>query len=195
MKPKWGKVLRFVIQANFAVWFFAPLHGEEIALPQNTTIDHYQAIWVRSPFTAASVTPEDKASGSWALVGLAGSKEDPLVFLQNRETQERMTVTKQSNDKGFQVLSMEAQTDLGQSTAHIHTPAQDLVVTFDKDLMAISNPPTTMTASNVIPPMFKPGPSNPGFKRYAPPNANRPQAIHHIDIPSPPPPPSTPDKK
>jgi hypothetical protein len=163
-----------------------PLHSGEVVIPENTPVDRYQAIWVRSPFTAASVNAEDKASGSWALVGLAGSKDDPMVFLQNRETQERMTVTKNTNEKGFMVLTMEPQTDLSQSTAHIRTPDQDLVVKFDKDLMAISNPPV-----QPMPAVFSSAPSRPNPGAFGMPGTI-PHPIHHINIPSPPPPPPAP---
>ena len=168
------------------------LSAEEVALPQATTIDRYQAIWTRSPFTAPSGgVGEDKASGTWVMNALAGSSDNPIVFIENKTTQERVTVTRDKNEKGFEVLSVLPQADLYQSTATLRIAGETVVVHFDKELIASrsapalpaqqpgTTPPQGVPAAHPAPPLRLPTPPQPTSGTPVHP-------IHRVVIPTPP---------
>lgn len=161
--------------------------AEEASIPPGHDVEWYRPIWVRSPFGPPSVSSEEKASGSWVLTGMAGSAEEPMAFIQNRETQEHLALTKKLDDKGFQIISTSPQADLMASSATVRTPQGEIVVKFDHDLLAAvpapppNAPPAMPTPANAPSGFFAPPPGS------QPPNGfiNRP--VHLIHIPSPPP--------
>ncbi len=170
----------------FLLLFLSPSlsHSEDIVTPQTTTIDHYQSIWKRSPFTVSTAPAEDQSSGTWVITGLDADPLDPLVFLENKEDQSRITVTNELN-KGFQVISIDPQPNFLDSSAVIRTPSQgDLKVKFDKDQIASSAPPPLPPGTT--PPM-PPGMPSSMPHQFTPPPQNIVHPIHHATIPSPPP--------
>ncbi len=148
----------------------SPARGDDappapLPLPAAIPAERYQPIWARAPFSVASAA-DDAAQGTWALVGLTQDGDVPLVFLLNRQSQERMTVTKQPNEKGFSVEAVDFNADLLQSSARIKTPAESLTVRFDATLTLVNNPPP-QPAVNAPPAPGQavhsiPGAANPG---------------------------------
>jgi len=122
----------------------------EPALPSATTAERYRPIWTRSPFTAA--TPNAAESATWVLTGLAEDGDAPIVFLMNRNDQERMSVMTKANDKGFSIESINYNADPLLSTVKVKTPAETLTLRFD---------PAQMTVANAAPAAAPPG--VPGF--------------------------------
>ena len=112
----------------------------EPALPSATTAERYRPIWTRSPFTLATAA-EPQASADWLLAGVAENGRDPLVFLVNRQSQERMVVTSHPNEKGFSVDSIDYQTDLLQSSVRVKTPDDTITVRFDPSMVAAQAQP------------------------------------------------------
>jgi hypothetical protein len=129
------------------------------AIPSGTTAERYQPIWVRSPFTLA--TPNAAESATWVLTGLAEDGDAPIVFLMNRNNQERMSVMTKANEKGFAIDSISYNANPLLSTVKVKTPAETMTLRFD---------PAQMTVANAAPapgvPGFNAGPNGglrPGF--------------------------------
>jgi len=115
----------------------------EDVLPKGTDADRYKAIWERAPFTVASSADEPKAT--WVLAGLAESDTDPVVYLLNKDTQERVTVTREANAKGFSLVSIRYDADPLRTSAEVRVPGQTqpLEVRFDPALLVVTNPAPT----------------------------------------------------
>ncbi len=165
---------------------------DDTVIPAGTAVERYQPIWKRSPFTLAS-TPDAQASAEWSLGGLAENGQDPLVFLVNKQSQERMTVTGQPNEKGFSVESIDYQSDLLQSSVKIKTSGDTLTVRFDPSVVvaqATQPTPANGATANVATPQ-PPGTPLPGA---VPSNDPHRRIMPRIIIPNPLPgnPPPTP---
>ena len=112
----------------------------EEAIPQATGADRYKAIWEHSPFTSAA--SDEGTRGTWVLVGLTESTSNPILFLMNRDTQERMAVTRDPNAKGYAIDSVRYDANPLRSSARIKGPGpgQILTVRFDPLLIVVNNP-------------------------------------------------------
>lgn len=151
----------------------------ELSWPEVPTVDRYQPVWTRAPFTLSSVVAEDaSASSTWVLVGLATDGSEPLVFLQNKQTQKRLSVTTKPNEEGYCIVSVDQQQDLLKSSVQVKSPTEILTVRFDPALVVVNNPaPEIIITPQTVNPMANPRRINSG---------NPPRQVRRITIPSPP---------
>jgi hypothetical protein len=177
------KILLKIILLILCLGNLLPLVQAELVWPESPSVERYQPIWTRSPFTVSSATPEEVASGKWVLVGLALSPDDPMVFILNRETQERRIITSSSTDKDFSIDSIDQQSDYLKSSVRLKTPTELITVRFDAALIAESaaamavapSEPNTSVKMNRQPPSRVLSPT---------------RRVNRITMPAPPPAPS-----
>ena len=146
----------------------AGLLSAEDALPQGAGIDRYHVIWERSPFTVASSDEVPKAT--WILAGMTESETTPVLFLVNRDTQERMVVTKTPNAKGFSVESVHYDANPMRTSARIKVSTTDpalVTVTFDPALLVVNNPAPAGATAATAAAAAAPGAADAGGDRAA----------------------------
>ncbi|SDU06686.1 hypothetical protein SAMN05444156_1766 [Verrucomicrobium sp. GAS474] len=116
------------------------LRAAEAVIPQNAAPDRYRAVWEKSPFGVASTDEVPKAT--WVLVGMTESETDPILYLMNQDTKDRMVVTKEPNAQGYAVESVHYDANPLRSSAKLKGPgdAKNLVVRYDPLLLVVNNP-------------------------------------------------------
>jgi len=146
----------------------AALLAEEVApeeiVPPPFPLSRYEDLWKNSPFQLESTAPPVADSAGlaqrYALTGIAEINGEPIAFVMERATQQRMMVRKQA-DAGGSGLSL-VQVDVSQkkyddSTATLRQGAEVGVVKFDAGpaMSAPATPPPM--AQGMRPPQIQPG--------------------------------------
>lgn len=144
----------------------------EDIVPPPFPLSRYEDLWKKSPFQLESTAPPVADSAGlaqrYALTGIAEINGEPIAFVMERATQQRMMVRKQA-DAGGGGLSL-VQVDMSQkkyddSTATLRQGAEVGVVKFD----AGPGMPAPAMAQGMVPPQVQPG--NPAM--LAPPQPPR----------------------
>lgn len=132
---------------------------EEI-VPPAFPLSRYEDLWKKSPFQLESTAPPVADSAGlaqrYALTGIAEINGEPIAFVMERATQQRMMVRKEA-DAGGNGLSL-VQVDMSQkkyddSTATLRQGAEVGVVKFDAG-PGMSAP---AMAQGMVPPQVQPG--------------------------------------
>jgi hypothetical protein len=114
-------------------------------VPPPFPLERYEALWKRSPFQLESVAPPVESAGlaqRYALTGLAEVGGEPIAFLMERTTQQRMMIKKDdAGQAGLTLVQVDVATDkYSNSTATIRQGAEVGVVKFDAGPPAMSVP-------------------------------------------------------
>jgi len=97
-------------------------------------LSRYESLWQRSPFQVESVAPPVESAGlaqRFALTGLAAINGEPIAFLMDRATQNRVMVKKDSTDGGLSLVQVDVQQKYSDSTATVRQGSEVGVVRFD----------------------------------------------------------------
>lgn len=108
---------------------------EDDLVPPPFPLARYEALWKRSPFQLESVAPPVESAGlaqRYALTGLAEVGGEPIAFLMERSTQQRMMIKQGASEGGLTLVQVDVATDkYSNSTATIRQGAEVGVVKFD----------------------------------------------------------------
>lgn len=131
----------------------------EDLVPAPFPVSRYEALWKRSPFQLESVAPPVESAGlaqRYALTGLAEVGGEPIAFLMERATQQRMMVRKEGGEGGLSLVQVDVVTGKSEnSSATIRQGAEIGVVKFD----AGPPPPMAPTAIPANPSAMVPRPA------------------------------------
>ena len=120
-------------------------------------LTRYQPLWERSPFQLESVAPPVESAGlaqRFALTGLAEINGEPIAFIMDRATQNRLMVRKDSSEGGVSLVQVDVQQKYIDSTATLRQGAEVGVVRFDAAAAAVPPPmPQQMMPPQAMPPM------------------------------------------
>jgi hypothetical protein len=130
---------------------------EDDLVPPPFPLARYEALWKRSPFQLESVAPPVESAGlaqRYALTGLAEVGGEPIAFLMERSTQQRMMIKKGASEGGLTLVQVDVATDkYSNSTATIRQGAEVGVVKFDAGPPPMAVPGMAMP---VPPPQIQP---------------------------------------
>jgi len=137
--------------------------GDDLVAPA-FPLSRYEMLWERSPFQLESIAPPEMSEGlaqRYALTGIAEINGEPIVFVMERATQNRVMVRSDAGEGDLSLVQVDVQAKYGESTATVRSGAEVGVVKFD----ATAGMPA-------IPQVGMPGMPVPG----RPPQAGMPQA-------------------
>ena len=118
-------------------------------------LSRYEALWERSPFQLESAAPPVESAGlsqRFALTGLAAINGEPIAFLMDRATQNRLMVRKDGSEGGVSLVQVDVQKKYSDSTATVRQGAEVGVIRFDASASAA---PPAMQVPPVAPPMVR----------------------------------------
>ena len=140
----------------------APESGEAVGLLPAFPLSRYETLWERSPFQLESVAPPVESAGlsqRYALTGLAAINGEPIAFLMERATQNRLMVKKDSEANGLSLVQVDVQQKYTDSSATVRQGSEIGVLRFDATAAAPMMPPAGMAQP---PRMVPPGVPPPG---------------------------------
>ena len=139
---------------------------EDDLVPPPFPLARYEALWKRSPFQLESVAPPVESAGlaqRYALTGLAEVGGEPIAFLMERSTQQRMMIKKGASEGGLTLVQVDVAADkYGNSTATIRQGAEVGVVKFDAGPSPMAVPGMAMPVPPPQMPPAKPAAQAPG---------------------------------
>jgi hypothetical protein len=94
----------------------------------------YEMLWERSPFQLESIAPPEMSEGlaqRYALTGIAEINGEPIVFVMERATQNRVMVRSDAGEGDLSLVQVDVQAKYGESTATVRSGAEVGVVKFD----------------------------------------------------------------
>ena len=121
-------------------------------------LTRYEPLWERSPFQLESVAPPVESAGlaqRFALTGLAEINGEPIAFIMDRATQNRLMVRKDSSEGGVSLVQVDVQKKYIDSTATLRQGAEVGVVRFDAGAAGAAPPMAqqVMPTPRAMPPM------------------------------------------
>lgn len=145
-------------------------------VPEPFPISRYEPLWKRSPFQLESVAPPVESAGlaqRYALTGLAEIGGEPIAFLMERATQQRLMVKKEGGEGGLSLVQVDVVSEKSEnSSATIRQGAEIGVVKFDAGPpppMAPPGMPASPSAMVPRPPQAVPAAQIPGQQPVPPP--------------------------
>jgi len=97
-------------------------------------LSRYEMLWERSPFQLESIAPPEMSEGlaqRYALTGIAEINGEPIVFVMERATQNRVMVRTDAGEGELSLVQVDVQAKYGESTATVRSGAEVGVVKFD----------------------------------------------------------------
>jgi len=122
-------------------------------------LTRYEPLWERSPFQLESVAPPVESAGlaqRFALTGLAEINGEPIAFIMDRATHNRLRVKKDSSEGGVSLVQVDVQQKYIDSTATLRQGSEVGVVRFDVGAAGVAPPPMAqqvMPTPRAMPPM------------------------------------------
>ncbi|MDB6072854.1 MAG: hypothetical protein JWO89_494 [Verrucomicrobiaceae bacterium] len=112
-----------------------PVPGNDKAIPQAYSEEHYAATWSRNPFLIATTAPAGPAPGpgfaeDWELKGLTRDKGQPEALLSNKKTQEIRWVKTTEDKDGFKLLKANIDRDMHKSSVEVAKAGEPSPATF-----------------------------------------------------------------
>lgn len=114
--------------------------GGEI-VPEPFPISRYAVLWERSPFQLESIAPPTESAGlsqRYALTGIAQIDGEPIAFLMERASQQRIMIDKKTNNAGLTLVQVDLQPKQSDSSVTLRSGGEVGVVKFDEN--AAMNP-------------------------------------------------------
>lgn len=135
----------------------APVVDDDGVVLPAFPLSRYEALWERSPFQMESVAPLVESAGlsqRYALTGLAAINGEPIAFLMERATQNRVMVQADGTEGGISLVQVDVQQKYADSTATLRQGSEVGVVRFDATAGAPSMmpPPGMPQAQRIMPP-------------------------------------------
>lgn len=97
-------------------------------------LSRYEPLWQRSPFQLESVAPPVESAGlaqRFALTGIAEINGEPMAFVMERATQNRLMVRANSTEGGVSLVQVDVQKKYTDSSATLRQGAEVGVVRFE----------------------------------------------------------------
>ena len=97
-------------------------------------LSRYEPLWQRSPFQLESVAPPVESAGlaqRFALTGIAEINGEPMAFVMERATQNRLMVKANSTEGGVSLVQVDVQKKYTDSSATLRQGAEIGVVRFE----------------------------------------------------------------
>ena len=97
-------------------------------------LSRYEPLWQRSPFQLESVAPPVESAGlaqRFALTGIAEINGEPIAFVMERATQNRLMVKADSKEAGVSLVQVDVQQKYTDSSATLRQGAEVGVVRCD----------------------------------------------------------------
>lgn len=107
--------------------------GDEVVLPA-FPLTRYKQLWERSPFQLESVAPPAESVGiaqKFALTGIAQINGEPIAFLMDRATQNRLMVKKEPNEAGLSLVKVDVPEKYSESTATVRQGTEVGTIRFE----------------------------------------------------------------
>ena len=118
-------------------------------------LSRYEPLWQRSPFQLESVAPPVESAGlaqRFALTGIAEINGEPIAFVMERATQNRLMVKADSKEAGVSLVQVDVQQKYTDSSATLRQGAEVGVVRFDAGVaMAPGMPQPGMPSPRPMP--------------------------------------------
>lgn len=108
--------------------------AEETVVPPAFPLSRYAGLWENSPFQLESIAPPTVSEGlsqRYALTGIAHVSGDPIVFVMERATQQRLMLKKDGEQGGISLVQIDMQQKYNDSTATIRQGGEVGVLKFD----------------------------------------------------------------
>jgi len=113
-------------------------------------LSRYESLWQRSPFQLESVAPPVESAGlaqRFALTGIAEINGEPMAFVMERATQNRLMVKANSTKDGLSLVQVDVQQKYTDSSATLRQGTEVGVVRFEVGaVMAPGMPPPGLQA-------------------------------------------------
>lgn len=116
--------------------------GEGLVSPA-FPLSRYEDLWKNSPFQLESIAPPTVSEGlaqRYALTGIAHIDGEPLVFLMERATQQRLMLEKKGEKGGISLVQVDEQKKYDESTATIRRGGEVGVIKFDVSASSVGQP-------------------------------------------------------
>lgn len=97
-------------------------------------LSRYEPLWQRSPFQLESVAPPVESAGlaqRFALTGIAEVNGEPIAFVMERATQNRLMIKANSTEGGVSLVQVDVQQKYADSSATLRQGAEVGVVRFE----------------------------------------------------------------
>lgn len=109
--------------------------------PIDHPLDRYAVIWERAPFVIETKIVEESAglAQRFALTGVAMVDGAPVAFLLDRSTLARIIVAPGRTSQGIELLSVDQQSNVRNSSAVIKLGAEQASLRFDTESLQVSN--------------------------------------------------------
>ncbi len=134
-----------------------PAEPESDVVPDPFPLSRYATLWERSPFQLESIAPPTESVGlsqRFALTGIAQIDGEPIAFLMERASQQRLMIDKKTNNVGISLVQVDLQPKQADSSVTLRSGGEVGVVKFD-DTVATSPPmvppPNAMGAAPNVP--------------------------------------------
>ena len=141
-------------------------------------LSRYEPLWQRSPFQLESVAPPVESAGlaqRFAFTGIAEINGEPMAFVMERATQNRLMVKADSTKDGLSLVQVDVQQKYADSSATLRQGTEVGVVRFEavaamppgmpqpgRPPQAVAQPPTQLIPGmhqppGLVPPVPRPG--------------------------------------
>lgn len=110
--------------------------------PTERDIEHYEHIWKSAPFVAKAETSSQAESlvARFALTGFARVGDDEVIFLLDRKSLNRFSITRGAPRNGVELISVRGE-DIKTLAAKIRANGEVATIGFDASEAAASTPP------------------------------------------------------
>lgn len=107
---------------------------QETFAPPVLKLEQYRHIWEKSPFVAEAAVVKEPGGGlaqRFVLTGLATLRNEPVVFVLDRQSLARLVVSRESKPGGLEVISVENNNDPKQASATLRLGNEQGVIRYD----------------------------------------------------------------
>lgn len=139
--------------------------------PEQYETERYRHLWEKSPFVTEKPVVTEKSGGlaqRFVLTGVASMQDQPIIFVLDRQSLARVTVTNEPNQMGLSLVSVQPNNDPKQSLATIRLGAEEGIIRYD--LAALESVNKTSESGEPRPPVVS-SPSAPPPAEARPANA------------------------
>lgn len=120
-----------------------PEEGPPPVVPPAFPLSRYAGLWENSPFMLESIAPPVVSEGlsqRYALTGIAHVSGEPIVFVMERATQQRLMLKKDAEQGGIGLVQIDMQQKYNDSTATIRQGGEVGVLKFDASAATVGLP-------------------------------------------------------
>jgi len=146
----------------------ASVHAEDRAAAPVRTEEQFATLWLRSPFVLASTEPVSELAQTYAISGIATIGDASYVFIRDRKTQRRYSLTGSANEEGMLLVRIVPNDDPLKVRAVVRVKGREGTLSFDPRA--------------VKPEPAKTAPTGPGLPSFQP-SMNIPPVPTNVPVP------------